>query len=162
MITCPYFEGFLLNPFQNKPLFLCVCSKSSENIVGKGEMTRNEQFPFSHGIFYPFGELSAIHMKFRIIICKPFQLGRVQNFFVVWKMVKSKYLVQGWKNIFVTVIYYQISKILHDNYTDNVRGFDNALTFLFEKWKPKCPFDLVSLLLMFNNNSCLYVYIRHF
>ena len=32
------------NPFPNKPLFLCVCSTSLENTVGKGEIARNEQF----------------------------------------------------------------------------------------------------------------------
>ena len=40
------------------PLFLFVCSTSLfENTVGKSEIARNEQFLFSHCVFYPFGEL---------------------------------------------------------------------------------------------------------
>ena len=35
-----------LNPFPNKPWFLCVCSRSLENSVGKGEIARSEQSPF--------------------------------------------------------------------------------------------------------------------
>ena len=30
-----------------------------------------------HSVFYPFGELSAIFMKFEIVVCKLFQLWRV-------------------------------------------------------------------------------------
>ena len=40
-----------INPFQNKPLFTCVCS---ENTVGKAEIACNEQFSFSRSVFYPF------------------------------------------------------------------------------------------------------------
>ena len=38
--------GVLVNPFPNKPWFLCVCSTnlSLENSVGKGEIARNKQF----------------------------------------------------------------------------------------------------------------------
>ena len=32
---------------------------------------------FSHGVFYPLGELSAIFIKFGIVVCKLFQFGRV-------------------------------------------------------------------------------------
>ena len=35
-----------LNCFPNKPLFLCVCSTSLRKTLGKGEITRNEQFLF--------------------------------------------------------------------------------------------------------------------
>ena len=50
---------------------------SFENNVGKGEIARNEQFLFSHIVFNPFGELSAIFIKFEIVVCKAFQFGRV-------------------------------------------------------------------------------------
>ena len=36
-------------------------------------------FSFSHIAFYPFGELSAIFVKFEIVVCILFHLGRVQN-----------------------------------------------------------------------------------
>ena len=34
-------------------------------------------FSFSNSIFYPFGELSVIFIKFEIVVCKLFQFGRV-------------------------------------------------------------------------------------
>ena len=36
-------------------------------------------FSFSHSVFYPFGELSIVFIKFEIIVCNFFQLGRVLN-----------------------------------------------------------------------------------
>ena len=55
-----------VQPFQNKPF---------ENSVGKGEIARNEQFLFSHSGFYLFEQLSAIFIKFKIVVCKLFQFG---------------------------------------------------------------------------------------
>ena len=55
-----------------------VGSKPFENTVGKGEIARNEQFfSFSHSVFYSFGYLSAIFVKFKIVVCKLFLYGRV-------------------------------------------------------------------------------------
>ena len=34
-------------------------------------------FSFTHSVFYPFRELSAIFMKFEIVICRLFQFGPV-------------------------------------------------------------------------------------
>ena len=34
-------------------------------------------FSFSHSVFYQFGELSAIFIKFKIVVCKFFQFGKV-------------------------------------------------------------------------------------
>ena len=47
--------------------------------MGKGEIARNEQFllSFSHSVFYPSGEFSAIFIKFKIIVYKQFEFGRV-------------------------------------------------------------------------------------
>ena len=51
---------------------------SIENTVEKGEIARNEQFfPFIHIVFYRFGELSAIFIKFEIVVCNLFQFGPV-------------------------------------------------------------------------------------
>ena len=36
-------------------------------------------FSFSHCVFYPFGELSAIFIKFEIVVCKLIEFGRVYN-----------------------------------------------------------------------------------
>ena len=59
--------------------FLSVCSTSLfENTMGKGEIARDEQFLlFPHSVFYSFGEFPAISNKFRIVVCKLFQFGKV-------------------------------------------------------------------------------------
>ena len=57
---------------------MCLQYKSFETTVGKREIARQEQFLlFPHSVFYPFGELSAILIKFEIVVCKLFQFGRV-------------------------------------------------------------------------------------
>ena len=55
-------------PLGNKPF---------ENTVGKGEIARNEQFLLHPRVFYPFRELSAIFIKFKIVVCRLFQFGQV-------------------------------------------------------------------------------------
>ena len=61
-----------LNPFPNKPWFLCVCSTCLL------KTPRNEQFLlFPQCFFYPFGELSNVFIEFKIVVCKIFQFGRV-------------------------------------------------------------------------------------
>ena len=50
---------------------LSQTSPSFENTMGN--------FSFSHSVFYPFIELSPILIKFEIVVCKPFQFGRVYN-----------------------------------------------------------------------------------
>ena len=32
---------------------------------------------FAHSVFYPFGELSEIFIKFKVVVCEPFHFGRV-------------------------------------------------------------------------------------
>ena len=62
-----------VNPFPNKPWFLCVCSSSLlKTLVGKKKLFAISNFSFSHSVFYPFGELSAIFIKFEIVVCKLF------------------------------------------------------------------------------------------
>ena len=51
--------------------------KSFENTVGKEEIAHNEQFLLFPQCFKPFGELSAIFIRFEIVICKLFAFGRV-------------------------------------------------------------------------------------
>ena len=71
-------EQCRFNPFPNKPWFLLVYNyKSFDNTVGKGEIARHEQFLIFRSVFYPFGELSAVFIKFEIVVCKPFLFGRV-------------------------------------------------------------------------------------
>ena len=66
------------NPFPNKPWFLRVCSTSLLKTLWENEkLLVTSVFSFSHSVFYPFGELSAIFIKFEIVVCKLFQFGRV-------------------------------------------------------------------------------------
>ena len=70
----------LFNTLPNKPWFLRVYSTSPLKTQWEKEkwlVTSN--FSFSHSVFYPFGDLSAIFVKFEIGVCKVFQFGRVQN-----------------------------------------------------------------------------------
>ena len=48
------------------------------NTVGKGDIAHNEQhLPFSTVFSIILGELSAIFVKFEIVVCKLFQFGTV-------------------------------------------------------------------------------------
>ena len=77
-ITTFYLSSF--NPFPNKPWFLRVCSKRLlKKLWEKGKLLVTSNFSFSHNVFYPFGELSAIFIKFETVVCRLFQFGNVQN-----------------------------------------------------------------------------------
>ena len=72
----------LLNLFPNKPWFLCVCSTSLlKALREKEKLLVTSNFSFSHSVFYPFTELSAMLIKFKIVVCKPFQFGKVKMSF---------------------------------------------------------------------------------
>ena len=42
-----------------------------------GKRIVRSNFSFSHYVFYQFGELSAIFIKYEIVVCKLFQIRRV-------------------------------------------------------------------------------------
>ena len=65
-----------LNPFPHNNIFW----RPSETSLLKTLVTSN--FSFSHSVSYPFGELSAIFIKFEIVVCKLFQFGSLK--IVVW------------------------------------------------------------------------------
>ena len=66
------------NPFPDKPWFLRVCRTSLlKTLWEKEKLLILSNFSFSHIVFYPFGELSAIFNKFEIVVCKLFQFVRV-------------------------------------------------------------------------------------
>ena len=72
-------NGAVLNPFPNKPWFLRVCSAILlKTPWEKEKLLITSNFSFSHSVFYPFGKLYAIFIKFEIVVCKLFQFGRVQ------------------------------------------------------------------------------------
>ena len=69
-----------INPFQHKPWFLRICSVSLlKPLWGKQKLLTKSNFSSSHSVFYLFGELSAIFVKFDIVVCKHFLFGRVSN-----------------------------------------------------------------------------------
>ena len=42
----------------------------------KEKLLVTSNFSFSHSVFYPFGELSAIFIQFEIVVCKHFEFER--------------------------------------------------------------------------------------
>ena len=78
---------FYIKPFPNKPLFLCVCSKSLMKILWEKEnLLITSKFSFSHSIFYPFGKLCHF-TKFEIVVGK--LSGWKSLKIVVWERVKK-------------------------------------------------------------------------
>ena len=66
------------NPSPNKPLLLRVCSTSLlKTLWEKEKLLEKSNLSFSYSVFYLFGELSAIFIRFKIVICKLFQFGKV-------------------------------------------------------------------------------------
>ena len=71
-------ESRVFNPFPNKPWSLHVCNSSLlKTLWEKEKLLVTSNFSFTHSVFYPFGELSAISVKFEIVVCKHFEFGRV-------------------------------------------------------------------------------------
>ena len=81
-------EIWIVNSFPNKPWFLRVCNPSLlKTLWEKEKLLITSNFSFSHSVFYPLEELSAIFIKFEIVVCKLFGFGSLK--FVVWERVKS-------------------------------------------------------------------------
>ena len=69
----PMANSLYINPFLNKPLFLCACSADFLKHWEKEKLFRNKQFSYFPSVFYPSVELSAIFMP-KIVVCKLFNL----------------------------------------------------------------------------------------
>ena len=68
------------NPFPNKPGFFRVCCTDLlKTLWVKEKLLVTSNISFSHNGFYPFGELPAISVKFKVVVCKLFQFGRASN-----------------------------------------------------------------------------------
>ena len=79
-----------INPFPNKPWFLRACRISlSKTHWEKEKLLVMSNFSFFYSVFYLFGEHPAIFIRFKIVVCKLFQFGRVLKF-VIWERVKLK------------------------------------------------------------------------
>ena len=65
-------------PFPNKPWFLRVCSTCLlKTLWEKEKLLVTSNFSLFHSVFYPFGEISAIFIISKIVVCKLFLFGRV-------------------------------------------------------------------------------------
>ena len=59
-------------------VFLRVCRKLlSKTLWEKEKLLVTSNFSFSHSVFYSSGKLSAIFIKLKIVVCKPFEFRRV-------------------------------------------------------------------------------------
>ena len=80
MILTLYHTISTFNPLPSKPWFLRVCSRSLlKTLWEKEKLLVMSNFSFSHTVFYPFGGLSTIFIKYDIVVCKLFQFGRVEK-----------------------------------------------------------------------------------
>ena len=69
---------YCIHPFPDKPLFLRVCCTSLlKPLWEKEKLLVISNYSFSYSVFYPFGKLSAIILKFKIIACRHLQLERI-------------------------------------------------------------------------------------
>ena len=67
-----------VNPFPNRPWFLRVCGTGLlKTLREKEKLLVASNFSFSHSVFCSFGKLSAIFTKFKIVVLKLFEFGRV-------------------------------------------------------------------------------------
>ena len=65
-------QHWSLNRFPNKPWFLRVYSINLlKTLWEKEKLLVTSNFSFSHSVFYPFEELSAIFITFEIVVCIP-------------------------------------------------------------------------------------------
>ena len=70
-------------------VFTCLLNISLlKTLWEKEKLLLTSNFSFSHSVFYPFGELAAFSIEFRIVICKTFS-GWKSPKFVVWERVNA-------------------------------------------------------------------------
>ena len=65
-----FVQAHMLNSFPNKPWFLRICSTSLLK-----RLWEKEKLLVMSSVFYPVGELSAIFVKHKVVVCKLFQFG---------------------------------------------------------------------------------------
>ena len=76
--TPVFCKNTFLNPFPNKPWFLSASSTSLlKTLWEKEKLLVMSNFSFSRSVFYQFGELSAIFIKLKMVVCKLFEFGRI-------------------------------------------------------------------------------------
>ena len=122
------YKLLLLNPFPNKPLFLCFCSTCvMKTLWEKEKLLITSNFSFPHSVFYPFKQLSAIFFKFKIVFCNLLQFGRV--YILSFGKGLNKLLLLN------TAICYHKSKIYFWE-KHKMLMFSGTCTFFHKKIKP--------------------------
>ena len=88
---CKLVQYVSLNPFPNNLLFLRLCcTRPLKTSWEKEKLLVTSNFSFSHGVFYPFGELCTIFIEFEIFVCKLSQIGSLRV--DVWERVIYVYI----------------------------------------------------------------------
>ena len=67
------------NPSQTNPGFYVSAVQVLWKQWEEEKLLVTSNISFSHSVFLPFGELSTIFIEFEIVVCKPFQFGRLLN-----------------------------------------------------------------------------------
>ena len=76
--TLFWFVTVYINPFLNKPWFLCVYTTSLQKTPWEKEiLLETSIFIFSHNVFHSFGKLYAIFISFENDVYKLVQFGVV-------------------------------------------------------------------------------------
>ena len=79
----------VLNPVPNKPWLLRVCGTSLlKTLRRKEKLLIISNFSFSHSVYYPLGELSAIFIKSKNCRLQALSIWKSLQF-VVWERVKD-------------------------------------------------------------------------
>ena len=91
------------NSFPDKPGCLLACSKGLlKALWEKEKLLVTSNFSISQSIFYPFGDLSAIFIKFEIVVCKALSVWKSLKF-VVWERVKLSFQSFRWLALYHTI-----------------------------------------------------------
>ena len=70
------FNNIYVTLSQTSRGFYVFSASLSKTLLEKEKLLITSNFSFSHSVFYPFGERSTILIKFEIVVCKFFQVGR--------------------------------------------------------------------------------------
>ena len=73
------------------PLFLCVCSASFKNTVGKGEIARTSNISFFHSVFNRFVNFLQFSSNLDLSSANSFSLEESKN--RLWELDKTRHCV---------------------------------------------------------------------
>ena len=84
--------------FLKQALLLRVCStRLWKTLQEKEKCSKQAIFSVSHSVFYPFGKLSSIFIKFKIVVCKFSEESKICHLRKGYNTQKSRSLCKGAK-----------------------------------------------------------------